>query len=381
MRRLLLPILLIAAGPALADTERQTIGGDLYVAGSGTADASAERDLFVAGGTVTARGTVGQDGHFLGMDVEIEAEVTGDVYAAGGTVTLRAPVGEDLTAAGFSLRTDEDSRIGGNARLAGGSVVVDGPVAGALLASGGEVALNAEIGGDVRILAGKVSFGEGARIGGRLDYSAPEEVAIPASVIDPARVSFTRSEEWERVAQTSRDWAGREYPTLPGASAVFGFLLVTIGFFVVLAAAALALAPERIEAMRREALARPWLALLGGVLGLATVLGLAPVAVMTVVGLPLLPAILLLALLLWILGYALGVYTVALRIWTGMGGAEPAIAGRLAVFAAGLLVAALLNVIPFAGWALNFTLVLFGIGAIAAPLYGSLFARRAAPPA
>jgi cytoskeletal protein CcmA (bactofilin family) len=326
MRRLLLPILLVTAGPALADIERQAIGGDLYVAGSGTADASAERDLFVAGGTVTARGTVGQDGHFMGMDVEIEAEVTGDVYAAGGTVTLRAPVGEDLTAAGFSLRTGEDSRVGGNARLAGGSVVVDGPVAGALLASGGEVALNAEIGGDVRILAGKVSFGEGARIGGRLDYTAPEEVAIPASVIDPARVSFTRSEEWEHMAEASRDWADREYPVLPGASAVFGFLLVTIGFFVVLAAAALALAPERIEAMRREALARPWLALLGGVLGLATVLGLAPVAVMTVLGLPLLPAILLLALLLWILGYALGVYTVALRIWTGMGGAEPAMA-------------------------------------------------------
>lgn len=381
MRRLLLPILLVTAGPALADIERQAIGGDLYVAGSGTADASAERDLFVAGGTVTARGTVGQDGHFMGIDIEIEAEVTGDVYAAGGTVTLRAPVGEDLTAAGFSLRTGEDSRVGGNARLAGGSVVVDGPVAGALLASGGEVALNAEIGGDVRILAGKVSFGEGARIGGRLDYTAPEEVAIPASVIDPARVSFTRSEEWEHMAEASRDWADREYPVLPGASAVFGFLLVTIGFFVVLAAAALALAPERIEAMRREALARPWLALLGGVLGLATVLGLVPVAVMTVLGLPLLPAILLLALLLWILGYALGVYTVALRVWTGMGGAEPAMAGRLAVFAAGLLVAALLNAIPFAGWALNFTLVLFGIGAIAAPLYGRLFAQREAPPA
>jgi hypothetical protein len=95
------------------------------------------------------------------------------------------------------------------------------------------------------------------------------------------------------------------------------------------------------------------------------------------VGLPLLPVILLLALILWIAGYAFGVYAVALRVWTGMGGAEPAMAGRLAVYAAGLLVVALLNVVPFAGWALNFTLVLFGIGALAVPVYTGLFARRA----
>jgi hypothetical protein len=380
MRRILLSLFLLAAVPAAADVERQTIGGDLFISGSGTvADASSERDLFVAGGSVTARGEVGQDAHFAGFDIDIETEVAEDVYAAGGTVTLRAGVGQDLTAMGMSVRTSATSRVEGNARLAGGSVVVEGPVAGALLASGGEVLVDAEIGGDVRLFAGDVSFGPDARIGGRLDYTAPNEVAIPASVIDPARVTFTRAEEWENVAAASRDWAGREYPALPGATAVFGFLVVTIGFFVVLAAVALALAPERIETLRREALARPGLALLGGVLGLATVFGLVPIAVMTILGLPLLPVILLVALLLWIAGYAFGVYAVALRVWTGMGGSDPTMPGRLAVFAAGLLVAGLLNVIPFAGWVANFTLVLFGIGAIAVPFYRGLFARRGAP--
>jgi hypothetical protein len=252
-------------------------------------------------------------------------------------------------------------------------------VAGALVAFGGEVLLNAEIGGDVRIMAGALSFGPEARIGGRLDYSAPEQIAVPASVVDPARVTFTRAEHFEDMAAASRDWREMEYPALPRASAVFGFLVVTIGFFVVLAAVALALAPDRIEALRRAALARPGLALLGGVLALATVFGLAPIAVMTIVGLPLLPVILLVALLLWTVGYAFGVYVVALRVWTGMGGDEPALAGRLAVFAAGLLVVALLNVVPFAGWAVNFTLVLFGIGALAVPVYGGLFARGGRP--
>jgi hypothetical protein len=377
MRRRLLAALLLAALPAAADVERQSLGGDLYVAGSGTiAEASTARDLFVAGGSVTARGSVGQDAHFTGLSVEVETEVAGDLYAAGGSVAARAPVGEDLTAFGMSVRLAPTGEVGGNARLAGGSVVVEGPVAGALLAAGGEVLLDAEIGGDVRIAAGELRFGPGARIGGRLDYSAPAEVAIPASVIDPARVSFTRAEQWENVATAANEWTGREYPALPGASAIFGFLIVTIGFFVLIAAVALALAPARIEAMRTEALARPWLALLAGVLGFATVLGLVPIAVMTIVGLPLLPVILLLGLLLWIAGYALGVYVVVLRVWTAMGGAEPGMASRLAVFAAGLLVVALLNAVPFAGWALNFTLVLFGIGALTNPVYTALFSGR-----
>jgi cytoskeletal protein CcmA (bactofilin family) len=380
MRRVLLTVLLLSAAPALADVDEMRLGGDVYLGGSGTMDSAAERDLFVAGGTVTARGTAAGDGHFAGFDVGVETEVAGDVYAAGGAVTIRAAVGEDVTAMGMSVSVADSASVGGNARLMGGSVVVEGPVAGALLATGGEVLIDAEIAGDVRVAAGDLSFGPGARIGGRLDYAGPEEVAIPASVIDPGRVSFTRAEHMDRMTEMSREWGGREYPELPGAGAAFGFLVITIGFFVALAAVALALIPERVEAMRQEALARPGVALLGGVVGLATVFGLVPVAAMTIVGIPLLPVILLAALILWTLGYAFGVYVVALRAWTMMGGAEPAMAGRLAIYAAGILVVALLNVVPFAGWALNFTLVLFGIGALAVPVYRRLFARAAPPP-
>ena len=377
MLRLILVLVLTAAMPAAADVQTATIGGDVYVAGSSTAlDTGSGRHLFVAGGTVVARGDVARSAHFIGADVEVEGEVAEDVYAIGGTVTLRAPVGGDLTAAGFATRTAGAGTVGGNARLAGGSVVVGAPMAGSLIASGGEVLLDTEVAGDVRIAAGDLRFGPGARIGGRLDYTAPEPVAIPASVIDPGRVGFTRSDRWEGMAEASRDWRMGEYPTLPGASAVFGFLLVTIAFFVVLAAVALSLAPARIEAMRQAALARPGLALLGGVLGLATVFGLVPISVMTLVGLPLLPVVLLVILVVWIAGYAFGVYVIALRVWTGMGGAEPSMPARLAVYAGGLLVVALLNVIPFVGWVANFTLVLFGIGALAVPVFAGLFGER-----
>jgi hypothetical protein len=225
-----------------------------------------------------------------------------------------------------------------------------------------------------------VRFGPGARIGGRLDYTAPEPVAIPASVIDPdAHRLHPLGPMGGHGRGIARDWRMRDIPALPGASAVFGFLVVTIAFFVVLAAVALSLAPERVEAMRRAALARPGLALLGGVLGLATVFGLVPISVMTLVGLPLLPLVLLVILVVWILGYAFGVYVVALRVWTGMGGAEPTMPVRLAVYAGGLLVVALLNVIPFVGWVVNFTLVLYGIGALGAGLRRRLRTRNGGP--
>jgi hypothetical protein len=379
--RLLLPFLLLfVAVPVWADATRDSFGGDMFVAGSGTvSELEAERDLFVAGGSVVARGGVAQDAHFIGMDIDIETDVGGDVYAAGGSVTLRGAVGEDLTAAGFSVRTARESRVAGNARLAGGTVVIDGPIEGALLASGGEVVIDGAVGGDVRVYTGSLRFGPEARIEGTLAYTAPEEAAIPASVIDPTRVSFTRSERWETVAQTTRDWRGREYPAFPRASAIFGGLVVTIGFFVVLAAIALALWPERIEAMRRDALMRPGYAILGGVLGLATAFGLVPISAMTILGLPLLPVILLAIVVIWMLGYAFGVYILSLRVWSGLGGVDPATPVRLAVFAAGLLAAALLNVIPFAGWVVNFTLVLFGLGALAVPAYRRLFAPRIDP--
>jgi hypothetical protein len=100
---------------------------------------------------------------------------------------------------------------------------------------------------------------------------------------------------------------------------------------------------------------------------------------MTILGLPLLPVILLAIVVIWMLGYAFGVYILSLRVWSGLGGVDPATPVRLAVFAAGLLAAALLNVIPFAGWVVNFTLVLFGLGALAVPAYRRLFAPRIDP--
>jgi hypothetical protein len=90
-----------------------------------------------------------------------------------------------------------------------------------------------------------------------------------------------------------------------------------------------------------------------------------PITAMTIVGIPFVPIAILAIVLAWTLGYALGAYSVAMRIWSGFGGdPDPSKAIRLLVYAAAIVFVALLNFIPFVGWVINYTLVLLGIGAM-----------------
>lgn len=73
---------------------------------------------------------------------------------------------------------------------------------------------------------------------------------------------------------------------MPSTLALVSTFLVTLGFLVLLGGALLALAPKQCEALRLAGTRRPALMALLGLLGLATLLGLVPVAAMTVIGLP-----------------------------------------------------------------------------------------------
>lgn len=112
-----------------------------------------------------------------------------------------------------------------------------------------------------------------------------------------------------------------------------------------------------------------------GVLGLSALFGLVPVSALTIVGLPLIPLVLLALVLAWTLGYLLGVYSVAMRVVDAFreGTAPQGMAVRVL---AGLVVAVLLNFVPFLGWMLNVAVVLLGLGAITAALGEALLRGR-----
>lgn len=357
---------------ATPDTSRVDSGGDTFVAGAlvdETVDESG--DVFIAGRTIIATGRSNGDLHVSGFDVTVNANAAGDLYVAGASVLVQSRVSEDLTAAGWSVRTSEGSETAGNARLFGRTVTIEGPVTGALLVTAQDVILNAPIAGDARIMAQSVSFGPEAIIGGTLTYAAPAAISVPERVALAERVVFERvtsseaREQWRDLRE--------EMPGVPGFMSILSGFLVTLLFFVALGALMLALVPKRLSKMRRSIMEAPGQSILLGIIGLSMLFGMVPITGLTIIGLPFVPVVVLSIVVVWMLGYALGAYSVAMRVWTGFGGEEdPSRLIRLIVFAAAMTFVALLNFIPFVGWVANYTLVLLGLGAITNAIFHAI---------
>jgi hypothetical protein len=356
----------------LADTVSTRNGEDTFFAGSQINQAvDTVGDTFMAARSVKVNGATQGDLHVSGLDVSVSADVIEDLYALGGTVIIRGAIAEDLAAAGFSLRTESSSITQGNARLMGNSVTIEGPVMGALSVMGRDVILNAAIKGDARILAQTLSFGPDAVVSGTLTYSLEEKMGVPDRVAATDRVIFERvsgGRVWEEWQEVSKDM-----PALPTfMSVMFGFA-ISLLFFLVLGALMLGFMPKRLSKMRRSIAQAPGQTLLLGVIGLSMLFGMVPIVGLTIVGLPFVPIVLLAIVVIWTLGYALGAYSVAMRLWLGLGGAvEPSSVARLLVLAAAIIFVALLNFIPFVGWVANYTLVLLGIGAMTRAVFQSM---------
>lgn len=341
-------------------------GGDVYLgADDATMATDVGRDSFVAGFSVKITGDVAQDAHAAGFNVEVDGDVGGDLYAAGSNVRVDGKVGKDLTASGFTVLLDSDAMVLGNARIAGGTVNIDAPIAGSLLVSGGTVKLNESIQGDVRVIAPDIKFGVEAVINGTLSYSAKNEMVIPSSVIPADRVRFTqikRGDTFRELRDTMDDSVPDFWP-VTFASRIKGLVLL-LAFLLILSVVILAFAPESVERLRRRATEHAWRSIFYGFIGLSTLVGAILVSAITIVGIPLVPIVLLAVVVVWTLGYLLGVYVIATRIWRSLDFSPQAVFPKLLILASGLIAMVIVNWVPFFGWLINIGVVFFGVGAM-----------------
>lgn len=358
-------VLSFTLAPARAQEGVANLGGDAFASGSSLElSTGSPHDLFAAAFSAELGGRVEGDLHATGFDVEIESQVGADLYAVGFSVDVGGPVGSDLTvtAGNFSLRSS--ASVAGNARIFAGAATLDAPIAGALMAKAGSLELNGTVAGDAELTVGDITFGPEAKIGGTLTYFAREPIDIPPTVAPAERIRFQKLEPGG-LFDGMRDHMERPFRSFwPSVFGLLSFFVVTIAFLVFVAAVAHAFAPYTTQQMRAQAVEHPFRSILLGGLGLSMLVGLVPVSAVTLIGIPLIPIVILLIVVVWIAGYLLGVYAVAWRVSTAFSSTPASLTGQLLVLTVGLIVFALLNFIPFFGWLANLVVIFLGLGAL-----------------
>ncbi len=355
---------LLTALPATAQADQQSLmfGGDAYVAGQvASSTEPVTHDAFLAGNDVTISAPVEGDAHLAGYNVQSSGDVGGNLYAAGFSVTVSGTVGGDITAMGNTVTVRTSAPVSGNIRVAGASVTIDSVVNGSILVAGKTVTINAPVGGDVSFYGETLSFGPAAKIEGQVLIHSPAEIPVPATAAPPERVVFsqlTSPQYPSEVAQTAEVIAKSFWVTL-WAAALWWLLLLVIG------SAMISLNAPLVGKLQTLAAVKPFSRLGLGLLAFAAVIGLMPLAALTLVGILLLPIVLIFVVAACSAAYLAGVSLIGLAIASRMTSLATTLR-KIAALAASLVVAGLLTMIPFVGWFVTLGFTVFGFGVIAA---------------
>lgn len=357
-----------SAALAQANTTVFSIGSDYFIAGDAPSHtATGADDLFMAGQTVHLQSAITGSAHMAGQYLTIESEVGGDVYAAGQDITLDATVAGDASLAGATIILS--APLSGDLRAAASKLILDAPVSGYALLAGESATLNSVITGDASLAFQDLVFGTDARIDGTLTVyeETPGDMQIPASVIPESRV-IRKEIEMAEFEGMPRMFSWRD--------AVWSFVkgVIVVAF---LAAVIAAVAPQRLATLRKQILGAPFRSLWIGFLAQSALLGATVLLIMTVIGIPLVPAVIILALVGGFIGYVIAAYALGVGILIGAGqGAPDSFGPRALAGGVGAIAAALIALIPFLGWLFVLAAVLAGIGALTQHLFRPAFFTR-----
>jgi cytoskeletal protein CcmA (bactofilin family) len=326
----------------------ETINDDIY-AGAGTISISGtvNGSVIAGGGTITVSGNVAHDLILGGGTITVTGHVGGSIIAAGGNITVNAPVAQDIVVTGGMIDVGSSATIGRDLVVAGGTASVSAPVARRVQMAAGNLTLKNKVVGDVRGQVDHLRL-DGAQIAGNLDYTSNNAVEL----VNGASVAgaTTRHTPVDRGGGAGNGFLGW-LRALVGILAL-GLLLI----FLLPGVSTRAIDTER---------AQPWASLGIG----AAILVITPIVALVVfivgiflgfwwLGLLLIP--------LWILALAIG-YVVSgfllgrlIFAQLGWGRYHDALA-----LLAGLVVLAVVGVIPVIGWLVGLVALILGAGALA----------------
>ncbi len=359
----ILAIIFMAFAPILTDAadylpKNKTEGGNVNVSGNqeyknlfvGGGNVSINKkilgDLFAAGGSVNMASPIEKDLFAAGGNISISAAVGEDARLAGGNITINSPVGGDLMTAGGTVNISEAATIGGDFWSGAGILNLNSNVRGNAKLAGGEILINSVISGNVEIRADKkLVFGPQSKVLGKIVYRGSSEAVIQ----DGAQVNQI---EFHKIEKTRAASAKR---------IVSVFLLIKIVALFVAALIALKLFGKSAHSIVSRPHAKPWVNLGIGFLGIIAIPIAALILLLTVLGFLaglILIFCFILALLFSSIFATLFIGSLAEK-WI-LKKTEINLTWRTAIW--GVVISAIINLIPIVGWIVMFIAYLMVFG-------------------
>ncbi len=360
-----------------------------------TSTAPESRNVYRAGGNIRVTAPVMGDFYGVGGKVTVEQAVKGDATLAGGSVMVRAPIGDDLRVTGGDVNVE--SSVGGELYASAGNItltktanvaqavtlyaghaIIEGKVGGPLKIYAQKILINGELTRDAELSAEQIELGPLAILNGALRYSSNADFKQADGVT--IRGTVTQGDAMNERSDTHHDREWHRQMMVSGP----GWVGAVVGFVAVLAAAALFLLlftafSERASSTLR---ATPWIAFAAG---LGVLLGtplLAVMLVITLIGIPLGIALMMLFPLMLLAGGIVGVFAISQRVQLAIQQNRPAksLTATLGFFALTLMLVLLLGGLPFIGSVVVSVIMLLGTGACALQVFRQIRPGRDSSP-
>ena len=332
-----------------------------------SADDEVNEDYFAAGDVVEIFGTVNGDAYVAGGQVIVDGTINGDLLVAGGTVNISGTVTQDVRAVGGEI--DITGEVGRNVSFGAGDVTIGGAayIAGSIAGAAGNVLISSPVDGDIRVASGNLTISEAvggdikagtdqlritsqARVEGDVTYWSPLDASIEYTASISGTVTKRQGiQNYDRQMNQKRAFDSGYWIYWILTSLVVGLILTH-------------LLPKAMTTSSEILAKRPWKSLLIG-FGVLILMPLASVLVMvTVVGIP----VGIISLLTY--GIALYLAKFVSMVCAGNWVLQKTNKGKSSLkmmFAVGLLIFAVLKLVPILSFIAGLSFLLFGLGAMA----------------
>ncbi len=324
---------------------------NIYAAGARVnIEGKVKQSIWAAGALININTETEGNLHAAGARLNIKGKVNGKARLAGADIKIYAEIGDKLRAAGASINVSEEAKLPSESALAAAMIEFNGIVGDNLKLYAHEVVFSGQASGSVTIEGHDIQLNDTAQIDGDLIIRSSKDAVISPNARIIGEVTKTGLEDAEFYKDRD-DTNGRGGSFLVLSTSIFLLGLILVFFL-----------QDFVEHEIKTLRTRPATSLLWGIAVLFGIPLFFIISMITIIGIPIGVATLLLVPFLLILSFTTAILGVSDWLFN-RNNATKKTGQRILLLLVGVLLFVIVGFVPIFGELLIFLAMLFGLGA------------------